>query len=143
LGSYPFWSGKAGTPAAQFIPGLTAALQLTNGQVQQMRDAQAATTGSKELQALGATMKGKTGTPAGQEAARAARDKANTELQDRVAKVLTAEQQDLIKKINDAYAAVLAALREEFKGRPAALALDKNAPEKLDAQGVDRQRRGA
>jgi hypothetical protein len=107
-GDYPFWTSKKRGYVGQFVPGLNAALQLTDAQKEQIAAARDEMANDEALKGARGLAKNDPSVTAEQrEKARAAMEAATTRLNEKVAKILTAEQKALIEKINATYAAVV------------------------------------
>jgi hypothetical protein len=109
VNGFPFWTGgkKAGF-IPQFVPGLNAALLLSEEQKEKIGAARNETMNDEAVKAARSIPKGDPSvTPEQREKARAAVDAANAKLRERIAAILTAEQRTLIEKINSAYAAAV------------------------------------
>ena len=105
LGNYPFWSSKKRGPTPQFVPGLTAALQLSDAQKKDIAAAREEMMNDAAVKAARGISKSDPNVTAEQrDKARATVDAANARLAERVAAILTPEQKSLIEKINVAYA---------------------------------------
>ena len=113
LTSFPFWTAPKQPHANDFVPGLTAALELTPEQVAKIAAAREATVDSPEIRAL--KRKGDPNATADELAAAATkRAEAAEKLHKEVDGILTKEQKTLIRKVNEAYALVVAEVSEEF-----------------------------
>lgn len=107
VNGYPFWTGgkKAGA-VPQFVPGLNAALLLTESQKEQLAAARAEMMNDEGAKAArGLSKSDPNVTQEQRDKARAAVDAATAKMRERVATILTPEQKALIEKINAAYAA--------------------------------------
>ena len=114
LTSFPFWTAPKQPHANDFVPGLTAALELTPEQVAKIAAAREATIDSPEIRAL--KQKGDPNATADELAkAREKRAEAMEKLYKEVDGILTKDQKALIEKINDAYAKVSAEVGEDFQ----------------------------
>lgn len=150
IGNFPFWpaiKAKAGSNSGQYVPGLNAVLQLTDEQIHKIHEARQETLGSDELKSRATKVKDANVSAAERDAAKAAFDKAQAELTDRVDRILTAEQKALIAKIGATHAEARTALQDEFQNRFATV--DKTDAEarkkiqeefttKLDAEFLNR-----
>jgi hypothetical protein len=113
LTNFPFWTAPKQPHANDFVPGLTAALELTPEQVAKIATAREATVDSPEIRAL--KRKGDTDATADElAAANAKRAEAWEKLHKEVDGVLTKDQKELIEKVNDAYSKVVAEVGEDF-----------------------------
>jgi len=109
VNAYPFWTGgkKAGA-VTQFVPGLNAALQLNEGQKEQIAAARDEVMNDEAVKAARSISKSDPNVTVEQrEKARAAVEAANARMRERVAAILTPEQKSLIEKINAAHAAAI------------------------------------
>jgi hypothetical protein len=114
LTSFPFWTAPKQPRANDFVPGLTAALELTPEQVAKIAAAREATIDSPEVRAL--KRKGDPNATADELATAAAkRAEASEKLFKEVDGILTKDQKALVEKINDAYAKVVAEVGEDFQ----------------------------
>ena len=119
LTSFPFWTAPKTPHAQDFVPGLTAALELTPEQVAKIVAAREATVDSPEIRAL--KRKGDPNATADELATAATRRaEASEKLFKEVDGILTKEQKALVEKINDAYAKVAAEVGEDFQPKFAA-----------------------
>jgi hypothetical protein len=108
VSNYPFWDGKKRGLVAQFVPGLTAALELTGAQKEQIAKAREEMSNDEGVRAARSISKSDPSVTAEQrEKARAAMEAAMVRLREKVAAILTAEQKALIDEINAAYAAAV------------------------------------
>lgn len=98
---FPFWSAPKRPHAREFIPGLSAALQLTPDQIEKIEAACRETIDKPEARGKNAP------------GAAAAWDRVHR----LVADILTAEQKTLIEKVNDAYEKSLEAAAEEYQAQ--------------------------
>lgn len=106
VSDYPFYSAKKRGYVAQFAPGLTAVLQLTETQKQQIVAAREQMLNDDAVKAARGISKSDPNVTAEQrDKARAALDSATASLRANVATILTSEQKALIDKINAAHAA--------------------------------------
>jgi hypothetical protein len=105
LSNYPFWSSKKRGATTQFVPGLTAALQLSDAQKKDIAAARDEILNDEAVKAARGISKSDPNVTAEQrDKARATVDAANARLRERVAAILTPEQKSLVEKINAAYA---------------------------------------
>jgi hypothetical protein len=119
LTSFPFWTAPKQPHANDFVPGLTAALELTPEQVAKIVAAREATIDSPEIRAL--KRKGDPNATADELATAAAkRAEAGEKLHKEVDGILTKDQKALIEKVNDVYAKVAAEVGEDFQPKFAA-----------------------
>ena len=102
---YPFWTSKKSTGSSQFVPGLNATLQLTPAQLEQLSAARSEAANDPAVAAGRGLSKNDPSVTDEQRAkARAAVDAANAKLKEQVAAILTPAQNELVAKINKAYA---------------------------------------
>jgi hypothetical protein len=109
VNSYPFWTGgkKAGA-VTQFVPGLNAALQLSDSQKEQIAAARDEMMNDEGVKAArGISKSDPNVTTEQREKAKAVVEAATARLREKVAAILTPEQKTLIEKINAAYAAAV------------------------------------
>jgi hypothetical protein len=106
VSDYPFWTAQKRGQVGQFVPGLNAALQITDAQKEQIATAREAFSSDEGAKAARGISKSDPNVTAEQrEKARAALEAATARLRERIGTILTAEQKTLIEKINAAYAA--------------------------------------
>ncbi|MBI3875517.1 MAG: hypothetical protein HY300_06070 [Verrucomicrobia bacterium] len=135
IGNFPFWAAvKGNQKAGQLVPGLNAVLQLTEEQIKQIQTAASDAYGNEEFRTRLAKAKDTNTSAAEREALRAEYEKAEAAMHDRVARVLTAEQQALIAKINATHAEAMGAIRDEFQNRYATVKGDDEARKRLQAE---------
>jgi hypothetical protein len=119
LTNFPFWTAPKQPHAQDFVPGLSAALELTPEQVGKIVAAREATVDSPEIRAL--KRKGDPNATADELATAATRRaEASEKLFKEVDGILTKDQKALVEKINDAYAKVAAEVGEDFQPKFAA-----------------------
>ena len=108
IGDYPFWTSKKRSSTGQFVPGLNAALQFTEAQMERIAAAREEMSNDEGVKASRGIPKNDPSVTAEQrEKARAAMEAATARLNAKVAAILTTEQKALIEKINAAYAAAV------------------------------------
>jgi len=108
LSDYPFWTSKKRGYVGQFVPGLSATLQLTEAQKEQITAARDEMSNDEGVKAARGISKSDPSVTAEQrDKARAAVEAATERLREKVAVILSAEQKSLIEKINAAYAAAV------------------------------------
>jgi hypothetical protein len=108
VGDYPFWTSKKRGYTGQFVPGLNAALQITDTQKEQIAAGREAMSNDEGVKAARGISKNDPSVTAEQrEKAHAAMEAATARMYAQVAAILTAEQKALIEKINAAYAAAV------------------------------------
>lgn len=135
IGDFPFWAGKDDSKVGQYVPGLNEALKLTGEQIEQIHAAARETTGNDALQAAGRKIKGDpNATAAEREAALKLFKEAQATLQERVAKIITAEQRTLIRQIELIHTEVQTALLAEFQPRFATAKASKEEMQKLNVE---------
>ena len=127
----PLWTVK-GRPTSQFMPGLTAALLLTEEQQVQLAQAWQETMGSEAVSAAARIVKlDPNATEAQKQAARAVIDAAAANLRQRIDATLTTDQKALIQWINGIYAEAGKAVAAQLEAEYAAAKGDKEAAERL------------
>jgi hypothetical protein len=105
---YPFWSLKKRGLVPQFVPGLTAVLQLTEAQREKIAAAREEFSQDEAVKAARSISKSDPSVTAEQrEKARAVLAAATARLHEKVVATLTPEQKGLIEKIDAAYAAAV------------------------------------
>jgi Spy/CpxP family protein refolding chaperone len=112
IGNFPFWTMPKQEFADQFVPGLNAALLLTDEQIVKLQEARRDTIDNEQLR--GNKDKSVELSDAEREARRKATQEAYTRLRTKVSNILTAEQRMLIEQINAAYLEVTTSANEEF-----------------------------
>ncbi len=126
LGGFPLWTAKKSPLAGPFIPGLNAALLLTEEQKPKLFAARDETLGNEQLQKLAGSIKqNPNASEADREAARRAYDEARGQFKERVDAILTADQRKLIASISTVFEEVSGATSEAFRDRFAQLKGDK------------------
>ena len=126
LAGFPLWTAKKNSMAGPFIPGLNAALLLTDEQKAKLYAAREETLGNAELQKLGASIKqNPNATEADRAAATKAFEEARSQFKMRLETILTAEQRKLVAGLSAVYEEVSAATGEAFRDRFAQLKGDK------------------
>ena len=147
VSGFPFWKAPKVGHSKPFVPGLNAVLMLSDEQKEKVVAAQRETIDSETVREAG--RKVKTNPNAGEaerQAAREVMERVQTDLDVRVAVILTAEQKALIENINAAYDEVRNAVGQEFQPRYAAAKgneqeaanVRKEALEKTEADFVRR-----
>jgi len=105
VSDHPFFNAHKRGHVAQFVPGLTAALLLTDAQKQRIVTARDEVLGSEPVAGARRISKNDpTVTAEQRDAARQALETAAATLRDRVGAILTAEQKALIERINKTFA---------------------------------------
>lgn len=119
LAGFPLlWSAKKNPLAGPFIPGLNAALLLSDEQKEKLVAARAETLGNEKLQSLGAKVKlNPNASEAERAAAQQAHEEARGQFLTRVEAILTPEQRKLVGTINGLHEEALAAAHEEYRGQ--------------------------
>lgn len=140
LAGFPLlWSAKKNPLAGPFIPGLNAALLLSDEQKEKLITARQETLGNEKLQSLGAKVKLN---PNASEAERAAAQKAQEEARGqfltRVEGILTPDQRKLVGVINTIFEEVLTATGEAYHDRFAQLKGDKAGLEDLRKESQEK-----
>jgi hypothetical protein len=119
LAGYPLlWSAKKNPLTGPFIPGLNAALLLSDEQKEKLITAREETLNSEKVQGLGAKVKlNPNASAAEREEAQQAQEAARSRFKARVEAVLTPEQRRLVDTINHLYDEVLAATQQAYRGQ--------------------------
>jgi hypothetical protein len=119
LSGFPLlWSAKKNPLAGPFIPGLNAALLLSEEQKEKLMAARAETLGNEKIQALGAKVKqNPNASEAEREAAHKAQEEARDQFKFRVESILTADQRKLVGIINTLFEEVVTATHEAYRGQ--------------------------
>jgi hypothetical protein len=127
LAGFPLlWSAKKSPLTGPFIPGLNAALLLSDEQKEKLIAARDETLGNEKLQSLGAKVKlNPNATKAEREAARKASEEARDHFKARVESILTADQRKLVASISTVFEEVGAATSEAYRDGFAQLKNDK------------------
>ncbi len=116
LSDFPFWPGKSGVLGAQYVPGLTAALLLTEEQLNKLHAARMETVQSAAVGEAGRRLKGEPNLPEPEKAAlRKVAEDAREELKVRVNSILMIEQKEFIAKAAELRETAAAAVREQFQ----------------------------
>ena len=132
VSDYPFWTQKKRGNVTQFVPGLNATLGLTEAQVRDIAAARDAMSNDDAVRAVRSISKSDPGVTAEQrEKGRAAIESSATRLREKVAAILTADQQALIAKINGAYAEAAEETAIVYEDRFAAVKNDDAARRRL------------
>jgi hypothetical protein len=106
VSGFPFWKSDKQPHSPPFVPGLNAALELTDAQKEQISAAQNDFNNDEAVKASRALKKGDPSvTDEQRDKARAAMEAATTRLHEKVNGILTPEQRALVEKINAARAA--------------------------------------
>ena len=119
LAGFPLlWTAKKNPLAGPFVPGLNAALLLSEEQKEKLVVARDEILGDPKLQALGAKVKANANaSEADREAAQKAREEAQDRFKVRVETVLTAEQRKLVGILNTLFDEVQTATQEAFRNQ--------------------------
>lgn len=127
------WTAKKTPLAGPFIPGLNAALLLSEEQKEKLTSARAETLQNEKLLQLGTNVKqNANATEAGRDAARQAQEQARDQFKARVETILTAEQRKLVGQLNTVFEESSVAAQEAFRGQIEQLAkTDKTRLEEL------------
>lgn len=112
IGNFPFWSQPKQEFSDQLVPGLNAALLLSDEQITKLQEARRETIDNEQLR--GKKDKSVELPEAEREARRKATQEAYTNLRTKVSNILTAEQRTLIEQINAAHLEVTKAAADEF-----------------------------
>lgn len=112
IGNFPFWSAPKQEFADQFVPGLNAALLLTDEQILKLQEARRETIDNEQIR--GKKDKTVELSEAERETRRKATQEAYANLRIKVSNILTAEQRTLIEQINAAHLEVSKAASDEF-----------------------------
>ena len=105
IGGFPFWTSAKRGYVNQFVPGLNAALELTEAQRGQIAVANNEFSDDEGVKAARSLRKGDPNVTAEQrDKVKSALEAATTRLHDKINAILTPEQKALIEKINAAYA---------------------------------------
>lgn len=119
LSGFPLlWTAKKNPLTGPFIPGLNAALLLSDEQKDKLIAAREETLGNEKLQSLGAKVKlNPNASDAEREAARKAQEEARDQFKTRIETILTPDQRKLVGIINTLFEEVLTATHEAFRGQ--------------------------
>lgn len=112
IGNFPFWSQPKQEFSDQLVPGLNAALLLSDEQIVKLQEARRETIDNEQLR--GKKDKSVELPEAEREARRKATQEAYTNLRTKVSNILTTEQRTLIEQINAAHLEVTNAASDEF-----------------------------
>ena len=138
VSDYPFYAAKKRGAVAQFVPGLNAALALTSAQIEQIAAAREAMGNDEAVRAARGMSKSDPNVTAEQrDKARAAMEAATARLREKVAAILTPEQQALIEKINAAYAAAVEETGLVYEDKFGAVKADEAARRRLHEESRD------
>lgn len=126
LSGFPLWTAKKNPLAGPFIPGLNAALLLTEEQKTKLNAVRDETLGNEKLQKLGAAVKlNPNASEADRDTARKAYEEARDQFKARVESILTADQRKLITTISTVFEEVATATGEAYRDQFAQLKGDK------------------
>jgi hypothetical protein len=119
LSGFPLlWSAKKTPLTGPFIPGLNAALLLSDEQTEKLIAAREETLSNEKFQKLGAVVKlNPNASDAEREAARQANEEARDQFKTRVENILTAEQRKLVERLNTVFGESLTAAQEAYRGQ--------------------------
>ena len=140
---HPFWTSQKRGFVAQFIPGLNTALQLTDAQREQIATARDEMSNDEAVKAArGISKNDPKVTTEQREKARVVLDEASVRLHEKVAKILTSEQNALIEKINAAYATAVEDTGVVYADKFASVKADEAARRRIQeekAQDIEEQ----
>ena len=136
IGNFPFWSVPKQEFADQLVPGLNAALLLSDEQIVKLHEARRETIDNEQLR--GKKVKDPNVPEAEREAHRKATQEAYANLRIKVSNILTAEQRTLIEQINAAHLEVSNAASEEFGAQLASAKGNEELQKTLQQQKRDR-----
>ena len=132
---FPFWTSKKRGYVTQFVPGLNAALQITEAQSAQIAAAQDEMSNDEGVKAArGISNSDPSVTPEQREKSRAAVEAATKKLHEKVAKILTPEQNALIEKINAAYLAAVEDVGVIYADKFASVKADEAARKRMQEE---------
>ena len=115
---FPLWPGKTGIAGGQYVPGLTAALLLTEEQLDRLHAARMETLYRPEITDGARRLKGEPNLPeAEREAIRKQADEAREALKARVSSILMVEQKEFIAKAAGEREAAATTVRERFQDK--------------------------
>ena len=116
VSDFPLWPAKGGSTGAQYVPGLTAALLLSEEQQDKLNEARQETIYSPALSEQARRLKTEPNLPeADREAVRKLMEEAREALKVRVGSILRVEQKEFIAKAAVERDAAAAAVRERFQ----------------------------
>jgi len=140
LAGFPLlWSAKKNPLAGPFVPGLNAALLLSDEQKEKLITARQETLGNEKLQSLGAKVKqNPNASEAERDAAQKAQEEARGQFLTRVEGILTPDQRKLVGIINTIFEEVLTATGEAYHDRFAQLKGDKAGLEDLRKESQEK-----
>ena len=114
IGNFPFWSMPKQEFADQLVPGLNAALLLSDEQIVKLQEARRETIDNEQLRGKKIKDPNVTVSEAEREARHKATQEAYANLRAKISNILTAEQRTLIEQINAAHLEVSKAAADEF-----------------------------
>ncbi len=114
IGNFPFWSVPKQEFADQLVPGLNAALLLSDEQIIKLQEARRETIDNEQLRGKKIKDPNVTVSDAEREARQKATQEAYANLRTKISNILTAEQRTLIEQINAAHLEVSKAAADEF-----------------------------
>ena len=114
IGNFPFWSVPKQEFADQLVPGLNAALLLSDEQIVKLQEARRETIDNEQLRGQKIKDPNVTVSDSEREARHKATQEAYANLRTKVSNILTAEQRTLIEQINAAHLEVSKAGSDEF-----------------------------
>lgn len=119
LAGFPLlWTAKKTPLAGPFIPGLNAALQLSEEQKERLLTAREEILQNEKLQQLGAKVKSNpNATEAERDAVQQAQAQARDQFKARVESILTAGQRTLVEQLNTVFDESLTAAQEAYRGQ--------------------------
>lgn len=119
LAGFPLlWSAKKNPLAGPFIPGLNAALLLSDEQKEKLITAREETLGNEKLQSLGTKVKlNPNASEAEREAAHKAHEEARDQFKFRIEAILTPDQRKLVGVINTLFEEVVTATHEAYRSQ--------------------------
>ncbi|MBC7817913.1 MAG: hypothetical protein IAG10_13560 [Planctomycetaceae bacterium] len=136
IGNFPFWSVPKQEFADQLVPGLNAALLLSDEQIVKLHEARRETIDSEQLKSK--KSKDPNVPDPEREARQKARQEAYVNLKTKVSNILTAEQRTLIEQINAAHLEVSKAAAEEFSTQLVSAKGNEDLQKSLQQQKRDR-----
>ena len=118
VSEFPFWPGKGGITGAQYVPGLTAALLLTDEQQDKLNEARQETIYNPTLSEQTRRLKTEPNLPeAEREAIRKLAEDAREALKARVSSILMVEQKEFIAKAAGERDTAAATVRERLQDK--------------------------
>lgn len=136
VGSFRFVSGPKGDRPQ--VPGLNAALLLTDQQKEELVQAREETVGSEAVLAAGRKVKGDSNaTEADRQAARQLAEEAQARLERRIQEILTASQKELVQRLQVLYGQAREAVGGEFASKLVAVKGNKEETARLRQEAAD------